>query len=209
MKLWHCVGARSARCLWTLHELGAARVDACKLVTMPFPPRMHHKEYLQTNVLGTVPHFEDECGVTMTESVGICLYLAQKYRSPLAVRPSKTLHSSLQCDPANLCMHALQLETTDPEYASFLNWLFHADATLTFPQTVVLRYTKQVDSRSPPPIAEHLDSVATLTPSATRRKSPKCILASSRLSDFKLNRKHCGVGGWCGGRRGSRLCALV
>ena len=25
-------------------------------------------------------------------------------------------------------------------YGSFLNWLYHADATLTFPQTVMLRY---------------------------------------------------------------------
>lgn len=33
------------------------------------------------------------------------------------------------------------MDSSDPEYGAFLNWLFHADATLTFPQTVVLRCT--------------------------------------------------------------------
>ena len=54
----------------------------------------------------------------MTESCGICQYLVSKYGpSPLAVRAD------------------------EPEYAQYLNWLHHADATLTFPQTVVLRYS--------------------------------------------------------------------
>ena len=31
----------------------------------------------------------------------------------------------------------------EPDYPAYLNWLFHSDATLTFPQTVVLRYKLQ------------------------------------------------------------------
>ena len=27
-------------------------------------------------------------------------------------------------------------------YGGYLNWLYHSDATLTFPQTIVLRYTR-------------------------------------------------------------------
>ena len=120
-RLWHSPGARSSRVLWTMHELGIeSQVD---LVTMPFPPRLTFKPYLNHNVLGTIPFFEsllpNESHIKMTESVGICHYLAQKYQSTLIVQPH------------------------EDDYASFLNWLYHSDATLTFPQTIVLRYTKQ------------------------------------------------------------------
>ena len=35
----------------------------------------------------------------------------------------------------------LALEVDHAEYGAFLNWLYFSDATLTFPQTLVLRYT--------------------------------------------------------------------
>lgn len=35
------------------------------------------------------------------------------------------------------------MRPTEVDYASYLNWLFHADATLTFPQTILLRYGQQ------------------------------------------------------------------
>eukprot|EP00041_Stephanoeca_diplocostata_P022473 m.536680 g.536680 ORF g.536680 m.536680 type:complete len:89 (+) comp22072_c0_seq16:779-1045(+) len=56
----------------------------------------------------------------MTESVAICMYLANKYAPT-----------------------ALAIQPDEPDYSSYLNWLAHADATLTFPQTVVLRYSQQ------------------------------------------------------------------
>ena len=34
------------------------------------------------------------------------------------------------------------MQPNEPDFAAYTNWLFHADATLTFPQTIVLRYTK-------------------------------------------------------------------
>ena len=35
----------------------------------------------------------------------------------------------------------LDVAPADPAYGSYLNWLYMSDATLTFPQTLVLRYT--------------------------------------------------------------------
>eukprot|EP01062_Namystynia_karyoxenos_P011371 TRINITY_DN14067_c0_g1_i1.p2 TRINITY_DN14067_c0_g1~~TRINITY_DN14067_c0_g1_i1.p2 ORF type:complete len:260 (+),score=96.78 TRINITY_DN14067_c0_g1_i1:87-782(+) len=120
MTLYHCKSARSMRVLWTVHEMGIT--DKCKLITMPFPPRMFVKEYTRVNVLGTIPYFIDrtEGDVRMTESCGIPQYLVHKYGpTPLQVLPSEA------------------------DFGAYLNWIAHADATLTFPQTVVLRYTMQ------------------------------------------------------------------
>lgn len=114
MKLWHCAGARSLRPLWALEELG---LDY-ELEILQFPPRIFQREYLEINSLGTVPYFVDG-EVTMTESVGICQYLADRY------------------DP----QRSLSVAPQHAEYGAYLNWLHHADATLTFPQTLVMRYT--------------------------------------------------------------------
>jgi glutathione S-transferase len=99
------------RALWTIEEMG---LD-CDLVILPGVPRVQAKKYLGINPLGTVPTFVDE-GIVMSESVGIALYLVTRYGpSPLAVSPD------------------------EPDYARFLDYLTHSDATLTFPQTVYLR----------------------------------------------------------------------
>lgn len=115
MKLYHCANARSFRVLWTLEEMGLEY----DLVNMQFPPRTEYPGYLDVNPLGTVPAFVDQ-GVTMTESSGICHYLVERY------------------GPTDLA-----LEVDHPEYGTYLNWLYRSDATLTFPQTLVLRYTLQ------------------------------------------------------------------
>lgn len=113
MTLYHCADARSFRPLWCLEEM---RLDF-ELVVLPFPPRVFAKEYKEINPLGTIPFLID--GETrMTESSGICHYLTQKYGPT-----------------------ALALDVDHPDYGSFLNWLYFSDATLTFPQTLVLRYT--------------------------------------------------------------------
>ena len=123
MKLWHCHNARSLRPLWAMEEMG---LDY-ELEILPFPPRFFQKEYLGVNSLGTVPFFEDG-DVTMTESSGICHYLVEKYRRA-----------------------EFGVAVDHPEYGDYLNWLYHSDATLTFPQTIVLRYTllEQGDRRLP------------------------------------------------------------
>lgn len=112
--LYHCVAARSFRPLWALEELGLAY----QLKMQAFPPRAIDKSYLKINPLGTVPAFFDGA-MRMTESAAICHYLAVKYGpTPLAV------------DPA------------EPDFGLFLNWLHFGEATLTFPQTIVLRYER-------------------------------------------------------------------
>ncbi|BBE32779.1 glutathione S-transferase family protein [Sphingosinicella microcystinivorans] len=112
MKLWHCAGARSFRPLWCLEELG---LDY-DLRVMAFPPRFTEPDYLEINPFGTVPTFTDG-DTLMTESTGICHYLAERYGpTSLAVQPD------------------------EPDYGRYLNWLYQSDATLTFPQTLVLRY---------------------------------------------------------------------
>ena len=114
MKLWHCHNARSLRPLWALEEMGLEY----ELELMPFPPRVLHEGYRDLNVLGTVPYFEDGTA-KMTESTGICHYLVEKYEQ-----------------------YEFGLKPDHPEYGNYLNWLYHSDATLTFPQTLFLRYTR-------------------------------------------------------------------
>jgi len=112
MKLWHCHNARSLRPLWALEEMG---MDF-ELVELPFPPRIFQKDYLEINPLGTVPYFVD--GDThMTESSAICYYLVERYQR-----------------------YDFGLKADHPEFGDYLNWMFHSDATLTFPQTVAIRY---------------------------------------------------------------------
>ncbi|QTN30186.1 glutathione S-transferase family protein [Rhodoferax sp. AJA081-3] len=125
--LYHCVSARSFRPLWLLEELGLPYA----LKMLPFPPRALARSFLQENPLGTVPLLVD--GKTrMTESAGICEYLAARHS------PGK-----------------LSVAVDDPAYGAYLNWLHMSDATLTFPQTLVLRYTHfEPAERKQPQVAE-------------------------------------------------------
>ena len=110
--LHHCIGARSFRVLWTLEELQVPY----ELVMLPFPPRVHVPQYLEINPAGTVPTLQDG-DVRMTESVAICQYLAERHGGK-----------------------ALTVASDDPAYAPYLNYLYFGEATLTFPQTLILRY---------------------------------------------------------------------
>ena len=126
IQLYHCTRARSMRPLWTLLEMGLDH----ELITMPFPPRVTTKSYLAINPLGTIPALVDG-PVLMTESAGICQYLVDHYGpTDLALRPDEA------------------------DYGSYLNWLHRSDATLTFPQTLVLRYTRlEPEERRNPQVA--------------------------------------------------------
>ena len=115
LKIYSCENSRGVRPIWTAEEMG---LDY-ELIMMPFPPRIFMKEYLDINMLGTVPFLVDG-SVKMTESVAISQYLVEKY------------------GPTDL-----QVTPDEEDYPNYLNWLFHSDATLTFPQTVVLRYKLQ------------------------------------------------------------------
>lgn len=114
IELYHCHDARSFRALWALEEMGLAY----RLHVLPFPPRFLAPEYLAQNPLGTIPLLID--GETrMTESAAIPQYLATRHGpTPLAVG------------------------VDEPDYGLWLDWMHRGEATLTFPQTIVLRYTQ-------------------------------------------------------------------
>jgi len=111
LTLWHCKDTRSFRPLWALEEMQISY----KLELLPFPPRVFQKDYLEINPLGTIPFLRDG-QTTLTESVAICQYLAERYAAEFTLVPDH------------------------PDYGAYLNWLHQSDATLTFPQALMLRY---------------------------------------------------------------------
>jgi glutathione S-transferase len=124
--LYHCHAARSFRPLWMLEELELPY----ELKMLPFPPRVLAKDYMAINPLGTIPFMIDG-DTRMTESSGICHYLGTRHGpTPLVVG------------------------VDEPAYGAYLNWMFFSDATLTFPQTLVLRYTQlEPEERRNPQVA--------------------------------------------------------
>jgi glutathione S-transferase len=123
MLLYHCRDSRSLRPLWALEEAGLAY----ELVKMPFPPRYRFDGYMEVNPLGTVPTLSVG-EATMTESSAMCHYIGEA------------------ADDASL-----RLAPSERDYPLYLNWLYRSDATLTFPLTLVLRYSRlePVERRSP------------------------------------------------------------
>ena len=112
--LYHCVSARSFRVLWMLEELRLPY----ELRMLAFPPRARDKSFLEMNPRGTVPLYID--GETrMTESAAICEYLASRHSPGL-----------------------LNVGADEPDFGSYLNYLHMGEATFTFPQTLVLRYSR-------------------------------------------------------------------
>ncbi len=121
------MSARSFRPLWMLEELELPY----ELRMLSFPPRATDKSYLEINPLGTVPAFFDG-DVRMTESAAICQYLA--------ARAGNT--------PLNVASY-------EAGYGAYLNYLHFGEATLTFPQTLVLRYAYfETEARRLPQVAD-------------------------------------------------------
>ncbi len=124
--LYHCTAARSFRPLWALEELGLAY----DLKMLPFPPRAFAKQYLALNPLGTIPLLIDG-DTRMTESAAVLQYLVTRHGPTL-----------------------LAVGIDEPGYGAYLNWLHFGEATLTFPQTLVLRYGKlEPEERRSPQVA--------------------------------------------------------
>jgi glutathione S-transferase len=125
--LHHCVSARSFRPLWALEEIGLPY----ELKMLPFPPRVHARAFLDVNPLGTIPAFQDDA-LFMTESAAICQYLAARY-SP----------------------GVLDVASDEADFGRYLNFLHFGEATLTFPQTLVLRYAQlEPPERRQPQVVE-------------------------------------------------------
>ncbi|MFN4239607.1 MAG: glutathione S-transferase family protein [Erythrobacter cryptus] len=110
--LYTCARSRGLRATWAAEEAG---VDI-DLRVLPFPPRYLAPDYLALNPLGTVPLLVD--GETkMTESCAIAHYLATREGyTDLAIAPGAR------------------------DYAEYCDFTYHADATITFPQTVYMRF---------------------------------------------------------------------
>lgn len=128
--LYHCISARSFRPLWMLEELGTPY----ELRMLPFPPRALQRSYLEINPLGTIPFLIDG-DTRMTESAAICQYLAERF------------------DPQNA--KGLAVRPHEPGFGAWLNGLHQGEGTLTFPQTLVLRYGRfEPDERKLPQVVE-------------------------------------------------------
>jgi len=110
--LYTCARSRGLRATWAAEEAG---VDI-DLRILPFPPRYLAPEYMAINPLGTVPMLVD--GETkLTESCAIAHYLATRGGyTDLAVAPGER------------------------DYGEYCDFTYHADATITFPQTVYMRF---------------------------------------------------------------------
>src|SRR4029453_7784477 len=129
MTLYHCMSAQSFRPLWMIEELGLSY----ELKMLPFPPRSKAPSYLQINPLGTIPTFFDGA-LRMTESVAICHFLAAR-NSP----------------------RQMNVELDETDFGAYLNFLHFGEATLTFPQTLVLRYSRfeAPECRQPQTVADY------------------------------------------------------
>lgn len=110
--LYTCAHSRGLRATWAAEEAGV-EID---LKILPFPPRFMAPEYLEINPLGTVPLLIDGES-RLTESCAIAHYFATKDGyTDLAISPGER------------------------DYAEYLDFTYHADATITFPQTVYMRF---------------------------------------------------------------------
>jgi glutathione S-transferase len=110
--LYTCAGSRGLRATWAAEEAGV-EID---LKVLPFPPRHCAPEYLELNPLGTVPLLVDGDS-RLTESCAIAHYLATREGyTDLAIAPGER------------------------DYAEYCDYTYHADATITFPQTVYMRF---------------------------------------------------------------------
>jgi glutathione S-transferase len=146
------MSARSFRPLWMLEELGLPY----ELKMLPFPPRVKAPSYLEINPLGTIPAFFDG-DVRMTESAAICHFLAARHS------PGR-----------------LNVEVDEAGFGAYLNFLHFGEATLTFPQTLVLRYGRfEAPERQQPQTVEDyqrwfLSRLRTLAPLLERNEFVCC-----------------------------------
>jgi glutathione S-transferase len=110
----HLYHCSDARSLRCLWAVEEVGFD-CDMTVLPFPPRFLAPAFKAINPLGTIPAWIEN-GVMMTESAAITQRVVMG--TPLEVSPGKD------------------------GYFAYLNWLHRSDATLTFPLTIVLRYTR-------------------------------------------------------------------
>ena len=159
--LYHCVGARSFRALWALEELGLAY----DLKLTPFPPRFREPGYLDVNPLGTTPTLIDGDAL-MSESAAIGEYLARR-------------HGSSDRGPSDLTV-----APDEPGFGAYLNFLHMGEATLTFPQTIHLRYAvfEPEERRLPQAAADYVQWFLSRLKGAARLLDDTGYVAAGRFT---------------------------
>jgi glutathione S-transferase len=97
----------------------------------------------------------------MTESAAICQYLAER-NSP----------------------GALSVQPEESDYGAYLNWLSFGEATLTFPQAIVLRYSRMEppERRSPQIVEDYGRWFSARLRAADRRVSEHEYLCAGRFT---------------------------
>ena len=134
-----------------LEELGLPY----ELRMLAFPPRAREEGYLELNPLGTIPLLID--GETrMTESAAILHYLGTRHgQAELVVGPQET------------------------GYDAYLNFMVMGEATLTFPQTIFLRYTmmEPEERRLPQAAADYAQWFASRLRAAATLMGPEYVCA--------------------------------
>ncbi|KND56320.1 Glutathione S-transferase [Candidatus Paraburkholderia kirkii] len=102
-----------------------------ELKMLPFPLRVLARAFMEVNPLSTIPALEDGA-LFMTESAAICQYLVARYSPGM-----------------------LDVAPHEADFGRYLNFLHFGEATLTFPQTLVLRYAHlEPPERRQPQIVE-------------------------------------------------------
>lgn len=109
--IYHAVGSRSLRVLWTLEEIGAK----AEIKSLPFPPRRLKPDYLTVNPAGTVPAMVDGDQI-LTESLAICEHLITRHGDT-----------------------SLLIATGQPERAPFLQWMWYGESTIMLPMGMISR----------------------------------------------------------------------
>ena len=112
IKIYSCNDSRGLRPMWTAEEMGVSYESEM----MPFPPRFLHKEYMDVNILGTIPYLIDG-EVEMTESVAMCQYLVEKY------------------GPTDL-----RVNSDEADFHHYLNWFVKFSSSSLFPKHLTNQY---------------------------------------------------------------------
>ena len=163
------IAARSFRPLWMLEELGLTY----DLKMLPFPPRVFAKEYMAV------------------EPARHGAILDRRRNPDDRNRPPSVTISAPATVPTPLVVGV-----EEAAYGAFLNWMYFSDATLTFPQTLVLRYGRlEPEERRSPQVAGRLRQVV-LRPAARGRSGDRRHRRAVRRS-------------FHGGRYRHRLCATA
>ena len=114
LTLYHCYNARSFRPLWTLEEMGLQY--ELKMLAIPAAPA----------------------------GAGLSGGQSARHRAGVVdgrVRMTEVISYMPVSGDALRVRRRCAVEPSEPDYGPFLNWLYFGEATLTFPQTIVLRYS--------------------------------------------------------------------